>query len=69
MKDYFFPDLTKEEVFAQGFVATKSGHSRGSTLDMTLVYKKNGTEPRPSVHRAADYQLHRIPVRCHLCRD
>ena len=44
MKDYFFPDLTKEEVFAQGFVATKSGHSRGSTLDMTLVYKKNGTE-------------------------
>jgi D-alanyl-D-alanine dipeptidase len=44
MKDYFFPDLTKKEVFDQGFVATKSGHSRGSTLDMTLVYKKNGTE-------------------------
>ena len=43
MKEYFFPDLTKKEVFEQGFIAEKSGHSRGSTIDMTLVYKKNGT--------------------------
>ena len=43
MEPYFYPDLTKKEIFEKEFVATKSGHSRGSTLDMTLVYKINGT--------------------------
>ena len=42
MKEYFFPDLTKKEVFEQGFIAEKSGHSRGSTIDLTLIYKQNG---------------------------
>lgn len=36
MKDYFYPELNKEFVFRDGFVATKSGHSRGSTVDLTL---------------------------------
>ena len=44
MKEYFFPDLTKKEVFEQGFIAEKSGHSRGSTIDLTLIYKQNGTD-------------------------
>lgn len=37
MKDYFYPELNKEFIFEEGFVALKSGHSRGSTVDLTLL--------------------------------
>lgn len=36
MKEYFYPELNKEDLFSQGFVASKSSHSRGSTIDLTL---------------------------------
>ena len=36
MKKYFYPDLDKSVLFDQGYIAYKSGHSRGSTLDLTL---------------------------------
>ena len=36
MKQYFYPDLDKSVLFAQGYIMEKSGHSRGSTVDLTL---------------------------------
>lgn len=36
MKDYFYPELDKSVLFDQGYIAEKSGHSRGSTVDLTL---------------------------------
>lgn len=36
MKEYFYPELNKNELFDLGFIATKSSHSRGSTVDLTL---------------------------------
>ena len=36
MKDYFYPDLDKDVLFPQGYIAERSGHSRGSTVDLTL---------------------------------
>ena len=36
MKQYFYPDLEKDVLFPQGYIAEHSGHSRGSTLDLTL---------------------------------
>ena len=36
MKQYFYPNLDKSVLFAQGYSAEKSGHSRGSTVDLTL---------------------------------
>ena len=36
MKSYFYPNLDKSVLFAQGYIAEKSGHSRGSTVDLTL---------------------------------
>lgn len=36
MKKYFYPELDKSVLFDQGYIAEKSGHSRGSTLDLTL---------------------------------
>ena len=36
MKAYFYPDLDKSVLFPQGYIAEHSGHSRGSTVDLTL---------------------------------
>jgi D-alanyl-D-alanine dipeptidase len=37
MKAEFYPNVDKTRLFADGYIAAKSGHSRGSTLDVTLV--------------------------------
>ncbi|MBQ5316306.1 MAG: M15 family metallopeptidase [Oscillospiraceae bacterium] len=44
MKPYFYPDLEKQELFAKGYIAKQSSHSRGSTVDLTLVDMKTGKE-------------------------
>ncbi len=36
-KSEYYPEVPKEELFRRGYIATKSGHSRGSTIDVTLV--------------------------------
>ena len=36
MKAYFYPGLEKKEIIPQGYIAERSGHSRGSTVDLTL---------------------------------
>ena len=36
MKQYFYPELEKDVLFPQGYIAEHSGHSRGSTVDLTL---------------------------------
>ena len=36
MKEYFYPELDKSVLFEQGYIAEHSGHSRGSTVDLTL---------------------------------
>jgi D-alanyl-D-alanine dipeptidase len=36
MKDYFYPDLDKSVLFDQEYIMEKSGHTRGSTVDLTL---------------------------------
>ncbi|MFH9860777.1 M15 family metallopeptidase [Streptomyces sp. NPDC017202] len=37
MKGEFYPNVDKTRLFEDGYIAEKSGHSRGSTLDVTLV--------------------------------
>ncbi|MBE6122226.1 MAG: peptidase M15 [Erysipelotrichaceae bacterium] len=36
MKEYFYPSLAKEILIPQGYIAPLSGHTRGSTVDLTL---------------------------------
>ena len=36
MKPYFYPDLDKSVLFPQDYICLKSGHTRGSTVDLTL---------------------------------
>ncbi|WP_370970406.1 M15 family metallopeptidase [Amycolatopsis sp. cg9] len=37
MKAEFYPNVAKDRLFADGYIAEKSGHSRGSTIDLTIV--------------------------------
>lgn len=39
MKAEFYPDVDKALLFDLGYIALRSGHSRGSVVDLTLVYK------------------------------
>ena len=43
MKAVFYPDVDKADLFEKGFIARRSGHSRGSTVDLTLLDEKSGT--------------------------
>ena len=36
-KRIYYPDIKKSELFELGYIASKSGHSRGSTVDVSLV--------------------------------
>ena len=44
MKPYFYPELQKQELFVKGYIASRSSHSRGSTVDLTLLDMKTGKE-------------------------
>lgn len=44
MKKYFYPKIAKDRIIPEGYVARKSGHSRGSTIDLTLFDMKTGKE-------------------------
>ena len=44
MKPFFYPALEKQELFARGYIASRSGHSRGSTVDLTLLDMRTGKE-------------------------
>ncbi len=44
MKPYFYPALEKQELFQRGYIAKQSSHSRGSTVDLTLLDMGSGKE-------------------------
>jgi D-alanyl-D-alanine dipeptidase len=37
MKSVFYPNVEKSDLFRNGYIASKSSHSRGSTVDLTIV--------------------------------
>ncbi|MBQ9304613.1 M15 family metallopeptidase [Butyrivibrio sp.] len=44
MKEIFYPDVSKKDLFSLGFIAKHSGHSRGSTVDLALFDMSKGRE-------------------------
>ena len=44
MKEKYYPDVDKEDLFAKGYIASRSGHSRGSTVDLSIVSLKDKKE-------------------------
>ncbi len=45
MKREFYPRVDKSQLFADGYIAARSGHSRGSTVDLTLVELPAAPQP------------------------
>ena len=43
-KAEFYPDIDKRDLFKLGYIATRSGHSRGSTVDLTLARRADKAE-------------------------
>ena len=41
-KSMYYPELQKDQLLNQGYIASKSGHSRGSTVDVGLVSLTSG---------------------------
>lgn len=43
-KAEFYPNVDKRDLFDEGYIARRSGHTRGSTLDLTLIRLEDGAE-------------------------
>jgi len=43
-KSQYYPQVDKQHLFRDGYIAHRSGHSRGSTVDLTLVRLANQVE-------------------------
>lgn len=44
MKPWFYPELEKQALFSEGYIARQSSHSRGSAIDLTLLDMRTGKE-------------------------
>ncbi len=44
MKHQYYPNVAKKDLFRLDYIAAKSGHTRGSTVDLTIVDTKTGKE-------------------------
>jgi D-alanyl-D-alanine dipeptidase len=44
MKPEFYPHVDKRTLFRDGYIAARSGHSRGSTIDLTVASRGDGKE-------------------------
>ena len=64
MKPYFYPDLEKQVLFQEGYIAKQSSHSRGSAVDLTLLDMKTGKE----VDMGSPFDLF-SPISHPDCRD
>jgi D-alanyl-D-alanine dipeptidase len=43
-KSEFYPTVDKADLFEKGYIASKSSHSRGSTVDLTIINLADGKE-------------------------
>lgn len=43
-KTRYYPDIAKNQLVPEGYIAEKSGHSRGSTVDLTIIRLADGQE-------------------------
>jgi D-alanyl-D-alanine dipeptidase len=52
-----YPRVDKRDLFKEGYIAQRSGHSRGSTVDLTLVARGNGAESGPELDMGGRFDL------------
>jgi len=54
MERIYYPNVLKETLFEQGYIAEKSTHSRGSTVDLTICVRDRSTV---DLHDAKDLDM------------
>ena len=55
MKSEYYPGVDKEHLFRDGYIAARSGHSRGSTVDVTIVSTDAGESIELDMGTGWDY--------------
>lgn len=56
MKKDYYPDVLKKNLFKDGYIAARSSHTRGSTVDLTIVgFDKNGNGIELDMGSGFDY--------------
>jgi D-alanyl-D-alanine dipeptidase len=53
MKSIYYPEVEKKVLFEEGYISARSGHTRGSTVDLTIIYlsgNKKGQEVDMGTH-------------------
>ena len=53
MKSIYYPEVEKKVLFKEGYISARSGHTRGSTVDLTIIYlsgNKKGQEVDMGTH-------------------
>jgi D-alanyl-D-alanine dipeptidase len=55
MKAKYYPEVAKEGLFRDGYIAARSGHSRGSTVDLTIVSLDSGNPVELDMGTGWDY--------------
>jgi D-alanyl-D-alanine dipeptidase len=57
MKAQYYPRVNKADFFKLGYVAEKSGHTRGSTVDLTVVKLNNKNRPSAELVMGTHYDF------------
>lgn len=65
MKEEFYPHVDKSRLFADGYIAERSGHSRGSTADLTIVRLSGGQVDMGTPFDYFDTLSHTLDPRIH----
>ncbi len=55
MKQKYYPGVAKKDLFKEGYIAARSGHSRGSTVDLTIVSLDDETAEELDMGTGWDY--------------
>lgn len=51
MKQFYYPYISKKDMFKLGYISKKSNHNRGSTVDLTIIEIGKTIEPHPKAVR------------------
>jgi len=55
MKYKYYPDVDKKDLFKEGYIADRSSHSRGSTVDLTIMCFEEDTTYELDMGSGFDY--------------
>ena len=55
MKQAYYPKVDKKNLFSDGYIAEKSGHSRGSTVDLTIISLNDNTHKELDMGTGFDF--------------